>query len=101
MVHGSLRIGVVYMAGVLAGDTRSLHCGGWSMQHAGGLNKSVTGCEIVDRLFLRTRILQNSPLWPRYEAKSVETKIHRLLVNCCHPVAVSLKLLSLDPHTSW
>ena len=34
MVHGSLRIGVVYMAGVLAGETRSLcHVTCWGLIH--------------------------------------------------------------------
>jgi membrane associated rhomboid family serine protease len=48
MVHGSLRIGVVYMAGVLAGETR------YNIQSVGRLNKlsdGVAGYARVGRMF--------------------------------------------------
>jgi hypothetical protein len=54
MVHGSLRIGVVYMAGVLAGETRSHHHRRYNTLSVGRLNKpltSATGLARIGRLF--------------------------------------------------
>jgi membrane associated rhomboid family serine protease len=63
MVHGSVRIGVVYMAGVLAGETR------YNLQSGGRLNRLSDGVAGYARVGSS-----------RYEDKSVENQVHMLFI---------------------